>query len=294
MTEKIYLKNPYITEINARIVEKKYSNNKFYLKLDRTIFYPNLAGGQPGDKGTIAGVKVIDTYEENNDIIHIVNENIDTNKVQLSIDWDTRLDYMQQHTGQHLLSSVFYKLYSAQTLGFHIGEDYVYIDITIPELKIEDIERVEIVANKIIYSNFSINTYIVQKNDLDRIPLREKPIVDSNIRIVEIDDIDYSPCCGTHLRNTGEIGMIKIRKSEKYKENTRVEFVCGNRALKDYSQKNLQINNISALLSINDTNVYEKVEKLYTQKEKLEKENRILKEELLKYKCEKLTNKEEL
>lgn len=293
MTEKIYLKNPYITEINARIIEKKYNNNKFHLKLDRTIFYPNLAGGQPRDKGTINGIEVIDTYEENNDIIHIINENIDNSKVQLSIDWDTRLDYMQQHTGQHLLSSVFYKLYSAETVGFHIGEDCVYIDITLPKLEREDIKRVEIVANKIIYSNFSINTYIVQKNDLTKIPLREKPIVDSNIRIVEIDEIDYSPCCGTHHRNTGEIGMIKIRKWEKYKGNTRVEFVCGNRALKNYSQINSQINDISDLLSTKDTDVYEKIEKLYTQKEELEKENIALKKELLKYRCEKLINKEE-
>ncbi|MBU5294031.1 alanyl-tRNA editing protein [Anaerosalibacter bizertensis] len=288
MTEHIYLENPYLREISARIVDKKYMNNKFYLKLNRTIFYPNLKGGQPRDKGTINGLEVIDIYEEGNDIIHVIKENILSDKVQLSIDWNTRLDYMQQHSGQHLLSSIFYKLYGAETIGFYIGKTCVYIDIDIPKLKKEDIVKVEDFANKVIYSNFDIKTYIIGKKDIDKVPIRKYPNVRSDIRIVEIDGMDYSPCCGTHHRSTGEIGMIKIRNWEKYKGNVRVEFVCGNRALKDYAWKNDCINSISTLLSSKDTDIYEKIEKLYLEKEKLEKENRDLKEELLKYKAKDL------
>ncbi len=294
MTEKIYLENPYLRQIDARIVEKKYLNNKYYIKTNRTIFYPNLAGGQPGDKGTINGVEVLDTYEEGNDIIHVVKDNIHSDKVQLSIDWENRFDYMQQHSGQHLLSAVFYKLYSGKTVGFYIGKEYVYIDINIPNINKIHIEKIEEFANKIIFSNFQIKSYIIEKKDMEKIPVRKEPIVNSNIRIVEIDGIDFSPCCGTHVRNTGEIGMIKIRKVENYKGNIRVEFVCGNRALIDYSWKSNYIRNISNLLSTKDKNVYDRVKKLYSQKEVLEKENRALREELYKYKAQELLKKARL
>ena len=290
MTDKIYLQNPYLREISARIVDKKYIDNKFYIKLNRTIFYPNMAGGQPMDKGTINGVEVLNTYEEGEDIIHVVKDNIQSNNVQLNIDWDTRFDHMQQHTGQHLLSSVFYNLYNAETVGFHLGQEYVYIDITLPELTDEDINRVEKFSNKIVFSNFNIKTYYIDKNNVSKIPLRKQPSATSNIRIVEIDGMDYSPCCGTHHRSTGEIGLIKIRKWEKYKGNTRVEFVCGNRALQDYSWKNTCINNISTLLSSKDTDTYNKVKILFDHTEELEKENRNLQKELLKYKAKELLN----
>mgnify|MGYP001021134241 FL=1 len=288
MTEKIYLINPYLRQVDARIVEKKYMNNRYYIKTNKTIFYPNLAGGQPGDKGTINGVEVLDTYEDNGDIVHVTKDNIHSDKVQLSIDWDNRFDYMQQHSGQHLLSAVFYKLYNGETIGFYIGKEYVYIDINIPNISDDEIEKIEEFANKIIFSNFSIKSYIIEKGDINRLPVRKEPIVNSNIRIVEIDGIDFSPCCGTHLRNTGEIGIVKIRKVEKYKGNIRVEFVCGNRALKDYTWKNRYIRRISDLLSSKDKDVYDRVQKLYIQKEELEKENRDLRKELYQYRSQKL------
>lgn len=206
----------------------------------------------------------------------------------MNIDWDNRLDNMQQHTGQHLLSAAFYKLYNGETIGFHIGSDYVYIDVTLPELSEGEVEKIEIYTNRIISLNFSIESYFIEENDISKIPMRKQPTVSSNIRIVEIENIDFSPCAGTHLRSTGEIGLIKIRKWEKYKGNTRIEFVCGNRALYDYNWKNIAIKNIALLLSSKDTDTYDKVEKLYTQKEALEKENRFLREEIHKYKAEEL------
>lgn len=293
MTEKIYLENPYLRQIEARIIEKKYMNNKYYIKTNKTIFYPNLAGGQPGDKGTINGVKVLDTYEDGVDIVHVVKDNIHSDRVQLSIDWNNRFDYMQQHSGQHLLSSVFYKLFNGETIGFYIGKEYVYIDVNIPKINEEEIEKIEEFANKIIFSNFLIKSYIVEREDMDKLPVRKEPVVNSSIRIVEIDGIDFSPCCGTHLRSTGEIGMIKIRKVESYKGNIRVEFVCGNRALKDYTWKSKSIKDISNLLSSKDKDVYDRVEKLYHAKESLDKENRLLREKLYKYIAADLIRKSE-
>lgn len=288
MANKLYLDNPYLREIDSRIVDKTYEDGKYYIKLNRTIFYPHLSGGQPGDKGTINGIEVLEVYEEDSEIIHVVKENIQSDKVTLSIDWENRLDNMQQHTGQHLLSAAFYKLYNGETIGFHLGHDYVYIDVTLPDITEDEMEKIEIYTNRIISSNFEIKSYYVEKNEIDKIPVRKHPSVNSNIRIVEIDNIDFSPCAGTHLRNTGEIGLIKIRKWEKYKGNIRIEFVCGIRALFDYRWKSKFIKDIGILLSSKDTDVYDKVNILYNQKESLEKDNRNLREELLKYKTEEL------
>ncbi|MFA5575771.1 MAG: DHHA1 domain-containing protein [Tissierellaceae bacterium] len=288
MTEKLFLTNPYLREIDARITEKIYKDDKYYIRLNRTIFYPHLSGGQPGDKGTINGVKLLEVYEEDQDIIHVVGENIQSDKVVLNINWNNRLDNMQQHTGQHLLSAAFYKLYGGETVGFHIGSDYVYIDITLADLTEEEAEKVEVYANRVIYSNFKIESYYIEKEDIEKIPVRKQPTVNSNIRIVEIDNIDFSPCSGTHLRQTGEIGLIKIRKWERYKGNIRLEFVCGQRALQDYSWKNKAIKDISLLLSSRDRDIGEKVDILYRQKSDLEKENRRLREEIIKYRGEDL------
>lgn len=288
MTEKVYLENPYLRQLEARIVEKKYANNRYYLKTNKTIFYPNLAGGQPGDKGTINGVEVLETYEDGEDIIHVLKDNIHSDKVKMTIDWNIRFDYMQQHSGQHLLSSVFYKLFNGETIGFYIGKEYVYIDVNIPKISSEEIEQVESFANKIIFSNFSIKSYTVEREDMNKIPVRKDLKINSHIRIVEIDGIDFCPCCGTHVRSTGEIGMIKIRKVESYKGNIRVEFVCGYRALKDYTWKSNYIRDISSMLSSKDKDVKYKVEKLYKEKERLEKENRSLREWVYKYEAKSL------
>jgi len=290
VTEKIYLENPYLKEITAKVVAKEYSNSKFYVTLNRTIVYPHLSGGQPMDKAIINNSKVIDVYEEDGNIIHILEDNIDANTVNISIDWNTRFDHMQQHTGQHLLSAVIYKLYNANTIGMHIGRDYVYIDVALPKLSEEDVEKIERFANQIIYSNFPVKTYFIENKDVPTIPLRKPPTVDKNIRIVEIENVDITPCAGTHVRNIGEVGIVKIRKWEKYKGNTRIEFVCGNRALKDYTLKNYHINNISTLLSSKDTDTFTAVSKLYEEYKLLEKKLLDTKAELLKYQIESFIN----
>lgn len=284
MTNKVFRENPYLRELEANVLEKRYKDNKYYLKLDRTIFYPDLSGGQPGDKGTINGVEVLEAYEDGDDIVHVLDNNVNGNRVKIQIDWDTRMDIMQQHTGQHLLSAVFYKLFNGETVGFNVGNEYVYVDITIPSLSEEDAEKVEILANKIIYSNFKIKSYYVSPEELVNLPLRKAPTVDKDIRIVEIDGFDYSPCGGTHLNNTGELGIMKIRKWEKRKGNVRVEFICGYRALNDYTWKNQYIREIGLLLSTKDKDVLDKVNKLYNDVDNLEKENRTLRENVSKIK----------
>lgn len=289
MTEKVYLENPYLKEIKAKVKNKEYSNSKFYVTLNRTIIYPHLSGGQPMDKAKINDIKVIDVYEEDGEIVHVLENNIDSNNVNLAIDWNTRFDHMQQHSGQHLLSSVIFKLYNANTVSMHIGRKSVYIDVAIPNFTETDIRRIEDFANEIIYSNFPIKTYFIENKDVPSIPLRKPPIVDKNIRIVEIENVDITPCAGTHLRNTGEIGIIKIKKWEKYKGNTRIEFLCGRRALNDYTLKSTHINNISTLLSAKDEETFSAVEKLHNDYKSLEKELFEVKAKLLEFQVNAIT-----
>lgn len=286
MTIKVYRDSPYLKEIDANVVEKRYLDNKFYIKLDRTIFYPHLSGGQPGDKGFFNDIEVLEVYEEGDDIVHVLPRNISGNKVKLSINWDRRMDIMQQHTGQHLLSSVFLKLFSGETVGFNLGDEYVYIDITLADLTEEDAEKIELLANKIIQANFNIKSYYVDDSQLEKLNLTIHSKVKSPIRIVEIEGFDYNPCGGTHLKNTGELGILKIRKWEHRKGNIRVEFICGSRALKDYIWKNKYIKDIALLLSSKDKDVSNKVEKLYEEKTILEKSNRSLRESLNKLRAE--------
>lgn len=286
MTLKVYRDSPYLKEIDANVMEKRYKDNKFYIKLDRTIFYPNLSGGQPGDKGFINDVEVLEAYEDGQDIVHVLPRNISGNKVKVSINWDRRLDIMQQHTGQHLLSAVFYKLFNGETLSFNLGENYVYVDISLADLSEEDAERVEILANKIIQSNFNIKSYYVDENQIEKLSLNISSKVKSDIRIVEIESFDYNPCGGTHLKNTGELGILKIRKWEHRRGNIRVEFICGNRALKDYIWKNRYIKDLALLFSSKDKDLLNKVEKLLEEKIALEKSNRSLRESLNKLKAE--------
>lgn len=290
MTDKLYQINPYIREIKASIVEKKCINGKYFIVTDRTIFYPHMSGGQPKDKGTINGVEVIDVYEKDNKIIHVVKENITKEEVQLCIEWNIRFDHMQQHTGQHILSSSFFKLFNAQTVGFHLGSEYVTVDIDIRSLSQKDVNKIEEFANTITSSNFNIKTYTIESNEVSKIPLRKSPTVDSNIRIVEIENVDFSPCSGTHTRSTGEVGLIKIRKFEKYKGIYRIEFVCGGRSLKDYNWKNNIINKISSLLSTKDIDTFDRVSKLNDENNLLNKNINNLLSELLEYKTEKIIN----
>lgn len=285
MTNKLYMENPYLRNIDAKITEKKYRDKKYYIKLDRTIFYPHLSGGQPGDKGTINGIDIIETIEDNEDIIYVIEENINGQDVHISIDWENRFDLMQQHSGQHLLSYCFAKLLNGNTVGFYIGKEYVTVDIDIQNIAESEISQIEYLANKIIQSNFKIKSYFVDENQLAKLDLRKEPTVNSNIRIVEIDGLDYSPCGGTHLYNTGELGLIKIRKWEHNRSNTRIEFISGNRAFNDYSWKHNFIKEIGLLLSSKDKDILNNVNKIYSQKEELEKENRNLRENLYQLKA---------
>lgn len=259
--------------LQCNIVEREFKDGNYHLILDKTIFYPHLSGGQPRDKGTIDNMEVIDVFERKDQIIHVIKERIESTNVKLSIDWDNRFDMMQQHTGQHILSLGIRKLFNGQTIGFHIGQDYASIDVDLKNLDEKQIAQIELLTNTIIQSNFPIKSYIQRKDGQD-------------FRIVEIEDMDSNPCCGTHVYNTGEVGLLKIIKTSNYKGGSRIEFLCGIRSLKDYSWKDKYIKGISNLLSSNEKDAFEKVQGLFRNHKDLEKENRNLRKEAYNFKAQ--------
>jgi len=237
MNKRIYFDDPYQVEFESEIIDRVKHNYRMALVLEQTCFYPE-SGGQPADKGTLNGVELIDVIEDKGRILHIVDQDIQEKKVKGKVDWKTRFDYMQQHAGQHILSQSFWELMQGKTRSFHLGQDVSTLEIDIQKISDLELEKVEEEANKVVFQNREIKTYFVDEDKIGEVPLRKPPKKSGVIRVVEVSDYDFSACGGTHPFRTGEIGLIKILKWGRIRNNLSFEFVCGSRALKDYTLKN--------------------------------------------------------
>ena len=237
-TEKLYYLDPYLQEFPAAILRKTaLADGRFAVVLDRTAFYPE-GGGQPCDTGTLNKLTVLNVQTKNGEIVHTVEGDPGDGPVVGKIDWQRRFDHMQQHTGEHILSGVFLAKYRAENVGFHLSAATVQIDVTLPTLSDEQAREVEDAANAVIFANRPIEAKFVETDELAAYELRKAPGAEfEQIRLVSIADCDCCPCGGTHLRRTGEVGLLKIRGWENRKNNIRVEFACGYRALADYRLK---------------------------------------------------------
>lgn len=282
-SEKIFQENAYLTELEAEVVSCAKREDYYEVILDKTIFYPHMSGGQPKDEGTINGIKVFDVREHGDEIIHKLKEPVN-GKVYLSIDFSTRFDYMQQHTGQHILSYAFAKLFDGNTVGFHLSDNYTTIDID-TALTDEMTEQAEQLSNKVIYENKAVAARTYAYEDALKLNLRKAPIELDFLRIVSIENYDDCACGGTHVKYTGEIGIIKVTKTEKYKNGTRVEFLCGKRALGDYIVKNKNIFDLSAILTCRTDMISDNLEKVLNENKKLKKDVVNLSSRLNEYKA---------
>ena len=279
MTEKLYYQDPRLKEWETEITETYEKDGKFYLILKETAFYPE-GGGQPSDSGTISGAKVLDVSIEERNVIHHVDRWPDGKRVRCSLDWVRIFDHMQQHSGQHLLSSVCLDLYGYKTVSFHLGEEYATIDVEAEDIPGEQVKAIENEANKRIYENRVIKSYFVTEEEMKGLPLVKKPKVKDNIRIVEIEGIEYNACGGTHLSRTGELGMVKLLRAEKRKDTVRLYFKCGYRALHDYQDATELIGKIGLMYNTGRANIMDRAEKREQELKKLESELRAAKEEL--------------
>ncbi len=292
MAEKIYYQDSFIKEFTARIVAVEEKEGQFHVVLDRTAFYPE-GGGQPSDRGFIGQHKVSYVYEKSGEVYHILKQMPEKkNKLNCKINWERRFDLMQQHSGQHLLSAILMDMYGVNTVGFHLGDEIVTIDID-RALTEKNFARAEERVNEIIYEDRVIKADYPDLEKLKSMPLRKEPEVDDNIRIVTIEDIDYSPCGGTHLQSTGQIGIVSIINTGNYKGGIRVSFLCGRRALKDYRYKNRIVADTRDILSVNNDKIKSALTKLKEELEQKEKLINDLKDELLDYRAKDLLGRAE-
>lgn len=285
--QKLYFYDSYVTEFQANIIEVMPYADKYAILLDKSYFYPE-SGGQPSDIGTINGIEIEYVTEENGHIMHITQNQLSNGLANCKINWSHRFDNMQQHTGQHILSACFYKLYSGETSSFHIGRDSSTIEINVESFDSERVERIEALANSIVFNNTEITANIVNKDALAAFPLRKQPQVESNIRIITIVDFDCSPCGGTHVSRTGEVGLIKIKRLEKLKSSYKFEFICGNRALKDYTNKNYLVNKLGSHLSTPEQEIENAYLKFTEDYKYLQKQLSQLRSEVVNYDVQQL------
>jgi alanyl-tRNA synthetase len=227
MTERLYYRDCYLREFSARVVDTAENGRRVYL--DRTAFYPT-SGGQPFDAGSLGGVPVRDVIDEEDRIAHVMEAPVPVGEVQGLVDWERRYDHMQQHTGQHLLSAVLEELFKIRTVSFHLGSDVSTIDVDAASLTPEQIERAEERCAEVIAQARPVR--ITFEDASATLELRKASERTGTLRIVSIENLDRSACGGSHVRSTAEIGMVLTGKTEKIRGITRLEFVCGNRALR--------------------------------------------------------------
>jgi alanyl-tRNA synthetase len=289
-----YYRDAYITAFDARVVERIPLGDRLGVVLNHSYFYPT-SGGQPNDTGTMNGVKVIDVSlrEEDDSILHVLESEIKVDRVQCEIDWCRRFDHMQQHSGQHILSAAFEQLLDADTIGFHLGSDSSTIDLNIDGLTVEELAAVEEMANDVVVSNRPVTAMIMSPDRVRDMALRKPPAVSGPVRIVSIQDFDLSACGGTHVKQAGEIGVIKITRLESRGSELRVEFLCGRRALVDYRAKNALIMRIANSFTTSYHEIESAVDRLREETRTLRSELRRIRTQLLDYEADDLYDRAE-
>ena len=250
-TERLYYEDSHVLEFDARVVElNRRDDGKVAVTLDRTAFYPT-GGGQPNDTGTLGEARVIDCIDAEESVLHIIEGEAPRvgDTVNGKVDWPRRLDHMQQHTGQHILSQAFVSLFDAPTRGFRMMSEVCEIDVGLDNPSNDRIEQAVDVANKIIWEDRNMIVRNVTPEQAALLPLRKEPSVEGELRLIEITGFDLTPCGGTHAQRTGEVGMIAVRSWQRTKGLTRIEFVAGGRALADYRLANQTARDVAALFS---------------------------------------------
>jgi alanyl-tRNA synthetase len=295
-TTRRYYDDSYTTRFSARVVESLRVDDKPAVVLDQTYFYPT-GGGQPNDigrltspNGKIAQVIDVQTRAEDKAVLHILSEPLDGDTVECEIDWARRFDLMQQHTGQHILSQAFIRACEAGTVGFHLGTEAVTIDLDKGDLNIATLNGAESLANEIVFANTAVTTRLISPDDAEGIRMRRVPdaLATNGLRVVEIGDFDMTACGGTHVAHTGEVGMIKLLATEKYKGGTRITFVCGFRALHEMQMRTTLLNWIASDLSCAIPDIPDIIAKLREGSANAEKNIKGLRERLTEHESAKL------
>ena len=261
MTEKLFYQDSHRSTFTAIVQEVRPSGNGYEIILDRTAFFPE-GGGQSSDTGSLGGVSVSDVQEIDGKIIHYTDGPlVEGTEVEGCIDWTERFSKMQQHTGEHIVSGLIHKIYGYHNVGFHLGTDSVTLDFNgvVPKEKLHEIEQL---ANEAVAKNFPVQVLYPTDEELSKISYRSKIEIEGQVRIVVIDGYDVCACCAPHVKQTGEIGLIKLVGMQNYKGGVRISMLCGFRALEDYYQKEKNNREIAVMLSAKEYETAVEVERL--------------------------------
>jgi alanyl-tRNA synthetase len=234
--------------------------------LDQTALYPT-SGGQPNDLGCLGDAKVLDVRDTDDVILHIVDREMELGEVQGSIDWARRFDHMQQHTGQHLLSAMFQERYGLPTVSFHLGSDLCTIDLRGPEPILDVLEGAQRAANQVVFEDRPVTVKYGTPDQLAQVGVRKEVDRQGILRAIEIDAADLQPCGGTHVKSTGQIGLVLVRRCSKIRQDWRVEFACGARAERLASGDFQMLREVSDRLSCSPDDAPAAIEKLMAERD---------------------------
>jgi alanyl-tRNA synthetase len=295
-SQLLYQQDPYKLEFDAAVIEIiTLKDGRKGIVLDRTYFYPT-GGGQEHDTGEIGSARVVDVYkdEENSRLVHVVEGLVEPGTLKVRIDAERRLRHMQHHTAQHLLTQCILRQSGSETVSANInGYSPSTLDILATRISKTDLEKSELLANQLIYENRHVKTYFVTPEELPSIPLRRPPKVIENIRIVEIDGFDYSPCGGTHVQHTGSIGLLKVLKAERQNDRIRVYFMAGLQALQVFQQMYDSLSSLANQMSMNWQDVPDVIKRQSDQLNTLQKEMQVLRLENIKHEASSLAGSAE-
>ena len=277
--KRLYLEDPDLLEFEATVVARRpLADGDVGIVLDRTAFYPT-SGGQPHDHGTLGGAAVLEVLEaEDGAVVHRMHESPPGPRVHGLVDATRRRDHMQQHSGQHLLSATCVALLGRDTTSFHLGTDRCTIDLPGPPLDAATLTAVERRCNEIVWEARPVRVRLVARQDLGELR-KSAPEGVERLRLVEIEGWDTSACCGTHVRSTSAIGLVKILGQEKWGASTRIAFACGARALDACNASQSRVEGLVRLLTCHPDEILERCAKLLQDAKLLRKENERLRAE---------------
>ncbi len=304
-TVKLYYDDPRKCEFEARIVSAEKEKQGWRIVLDRTCFYPE-GGGQPADRGTLNGITVIDVQKSGEEIIHYTLE--DPRKMTASgtadpgpdsgtdeevsvrglIDWEHRFEYMQQHTGQHIISACLFRYGPYNTVAVHQGEEFTTVECDAEEIPEDKLVRIEDEANRIVCANLPVETMFTDDAGLTEFSLRREAKVSGEIRIVHIPGADTAACGGIHTERSGEVGLIKYTAVEQIRGNIRIYWKIGRRAYRDYREKTAVTAALIEQFSAKQHEIVERSRQMEANLLEARSEIRSLKEELCSLEAERL------
>ena len=263
-TEKLYYQDPYLREFTARVLTCERGKNGYLVTLDRTAFYPE-GGGQPCDLGTLGTARVLDVQETDGVVFHTVDSPVEVGEsISGRIDWARRFDHMQQHSGEHIVSGMLCARFHCDNVGFHMGEETVTIDYN-TDISWEELLAVEADANRYLWEDHPVDIQLHRGAELAAIDYRSKKEIAGDVRIVAFPGADCCACCGTHVKRSSEVGLVKFLSVQKFREGVRMELLCGGRAQRYLSRCWEQARATGQALSVKPEASFPAVEKLLSE-----------------------------